>query len=45
MDGYGKTGMTNQALLDKIDKLRELNVNSIGLPQRQFYRATSTSIL
>jgi hypothetical protein len=41
MDGYGKTGMTNQALLDKIDKLRELNVNSIGLPQRQFYRAAS----
>jgi hypothetical protein len=27
------TGLTNQALLDKIDKLRELNVKSLQLPQ------------
>ena len=27
------TGLASQAILDKIDKLRELNVKSIGLPQ------------
>jgi GTPase SAR1 family protein len=33
MDKYGKIGLANQALLDKIDKLCEFNVKSIGLPQ------------
>jgi hypothetical protein len=27
------SGLANQALLDKIDQLRELNVQSIELPQ------------
>lgn len=33
MDGRKQPGLANQTLLNKIDKLRELNVGSIELPQ------------
>ena len=35
MDEQKQPGLANQALLDKIDKLRELNVGSLELPQVQ----------
>ena len=30
-------GLVNQAFLDKMDKLRELSIKSIGLPQVRFF--------
>ncbi|KAF1947621.1 interferon-induced GTP-binding protein Mx2 [Clathrospora elynae] len=33
MAGTNRTGLSNQVLLDKIDKLRELNVRGLELPQ------------
>ncbi|KAF1842442.1 interferon-induced GTP-binding protein Mx2 [Cucurbitaria berberidis CBS 394.84] len=33
MDEHAPTGLANQSLLNKIDKLRELNVKSLELPQ------------
>jgi hypothetical protein len=33
MASTDRSGLTNQALLDKIDKLRELNIRDLELPQ------------
>ena len=33
MNGHNRPGLASQALLDKIDKLRELNVQDLELPQ------------